>query len=276
MKTAFLQPTELVRHTTGNPNVYSSGEFVMMRSIRSIKDTIILDMVRTPQLVELGRIVLVTGGSAIFDINLQPHNLSRGDILIIPQNNYISISEVSDDFDGEIISFNRIEIEIVRCLHLHPAEEDFKRIQHYADLIWEIVQRPYDKYTIQHLQNALISDLRHLSAMHRKKVNLKLTRSRHVFQKFLDTHSIVDLPRSVKAYADYLCVSPNHLSAIVQKESGRTVMDWINAYYILKAQVILRHTDKPVYEIAEQLGFQSATFFSRFFKRETGQTPSEF
>ena len=84
------------------------------------------------------------------------------------------------------------------------------------------------------------------------------------------------LPRTVKAYADFLYVSPNHLSAIVRKESGRSVMDWLNAHCILRAQVLLRHSDLSVYEVAEQLGFQSATFFSRFFRRETGQTPSAY
>lgn len=276
MKTAFLRPLDLVKHTAGNPHVYYSGEFAMIRSLNSIRDTVILDMVRTPQLVEFGRVVLITGGTATFCINLLPYKLQRGDVLIIPQNNYISISDVTDDFDGEVISFNRIEVMMEKCAYIQPAKEDFMRIRHYVNLIWEIVQQPYDDYTLRCMQNALISDLRHLGTLHDKADTHKPTRSRLLFQKFLDIHGSISLPRSVKACADYLCVSPNHLSAIVQKESGRTVMDWLNAYCILRAQVMLRHTDTPVYEIAEQLGFQSATFFSRFFRRETGQTPSEY
>ncbi|MBR0299946.1 MAG: AraC family transcriptional regulator, partial [Bacteroidales bacterium] len=34
--------------------------------------------------------------------------------------------------------------------------------------------------------------------------------------------------------------------------------------------------DQPIFEIADRLDFQSATFFSRFFKRETGITPKEY
>lgn len=91
---------------------------------------------------------------------------------------------------------------------------------------------------------------------------------------FWPAHQCENLPRSVKSYADYLCVSPNHLSAVVQKESSLSVMSWLNAHCILKAKVTLLHTDKPMYTIAEKLGFQSATFFSIFFHRETGVTPS--
>ena len=53
-------------------------------------------------------------------------------------------------------------------------------------------------------------------------------------------------------------------------------MDWLNAHCILRAQVLLRHTDLSIYQIADTLGFQSATFFSRFFHRETGITPKEY
>ena len=105
----------------------------------------------------------------------------------------------------------------------------------------------------------------------------RLSRSEQIFQRFLDALGREQqLSRTVKAYADFLYVSPNHLSAIVRKESERSVMDWLNAHCILRAQVLLRHSDLSVCEVAERLGFQSATFFSRFFRRETGQTPSAY
>jgi AraC-like DNA-binding protein len=44
----------------------------------------------------------------------------------------------------------------------------------------------------------------------------------------------------------------------------------------LEAKRLLVHTDFPVGVIAERLGFQEATHFSKFFKRETSCTPKEF
>lgn len=103
------------------------------------------------------------------------------------------------------------------------------------------------------------------------------SRGQQLFQRFLEALGQKEsLPRTVKAYADQLCVSPNHLSAVVRQQSGRSVMDWLNAHCILRAQVLLRHTDLPIYEIADRIGFQSATFFSRFFRRETGMSPMEY
>ena len=272
-----LRPSELVNFMAGNHDVYVSGDLAIMRSLHTIKDTPIMAMVRTPQYVELGRIVTVTAGTASFSINLVPYELQAGDILVIPQHNYISIPAVSEDFDGGIISFDRSPIEFEKCAHLHPQPEDFTRICRYADLLWDVVQRPYDERTVTHLQTAMLSDLKHLYVQQTSAVASRLSRSEQIFRNFLEVlGSEEQLPRTVKAYADLLYVSPNHLSAIVRKESGRSVMDWLNAHCILRAQVLLRHTDLSVYEIAERLGFQSATFFSRFFRRETGQTPSAY
>ena len=183
---------------------------------------------------------------------------------------------MSDDFDGAIISFENSSVDIEKCIHLRLAIKDFERLHTYVDLLWITTQRPYSIKSLSYLQAALLCDIQQMEAQRQKTNPIIRSRSEELFQRFLDAHQCENLPRSVKSYADYLCVSPNHLSAVVQKESGRSVMSWLNAHCILKAKVMLLHTDKPMYIIAEELGFQSATFFSRFFHRETGVTPSNF
>ncbi len=275
-KTPSLHPNDLMKHAAGNPHVYVSGDLAILRSLHSVSATPILEMVRSPQYVELGRVVLITAGEASFDINLVPYGVKRGDILLIPQHNYISIPTVSEDFDGGIISFSHNPVEITACMHLRPEPVDFTRICHYADLLWEVVQRPYGDDTVVNLQTAMLGDIRQLYDRQGSADSADMTRSRQIFRSFMDAHRSGMLPRSVKAYAEHLCISPNHLSAVIRKESGRSVMEWINDYCILRAQVMLRHTSLPVYEIAERLGFRSATFFTRFFRRETGRTPSDY
>lgn len=274
--TTMMNPSTLMEHVKGNPHIYVSGNFAIMRSLNSAIDTRIMDMVRTPQYVMLGRIVLITAGTATFEINLIGYELKKGDVLVIPQHNYISIPVVSGDFDGVIISFENSSVEIDKCIHFHPAIEDFNRLHTYVDLLWVTTQRPYSIKSLSHLQAALLCDIQQMEAQRQKTNHMIRSRSEELFQRFLDAHQSENLPRSVKSYAEYLCVSPNHLSAVVHKESGRSVMSWLNAHCILRAKVMLLHTNKPIYIIAEELGFQSATFFSRFFHRETGITPTDF
>ena len=235
------------------------------------------EMLQTPQYIELGRIVLVTGGRATHHINLVPYETEAGDILVIPQHNYISVASLSDDYEGQMLSFGHLPVDFEKCARLHLQADDFQRIRHYVDLLWEIVHRPYDRQTVEHLETALLYDLKLLHAHQSSENTAKLSRGQRILQQFLDTIGRKDpLPRNVKAYADYLCITPNHLSAVIREQSGRSVMDWLNAHCILRAQVLLRHTDLSIYEIADTLGFQSATFFSRFFHRETGVTPKEY
>ena len=51
---------------------------------------------------------------------------------------------------------------------------------------------------------------------------------------------------------------------------------FIAARINLEAKRLLVHTDWPVALIAERLGFDEATNFSKFFKRESGATPAQF
>ena len=77
-------------------------------------------------------------------------------------------------------------------------------------------------------------------------------------------------------YADRLCITPNYLSSIVRRNSGLTVMQWINRHIIQQAKLQLKYSDLPVWQIAESLNFPNPSFFSKLFKRETSMTPGEY
>ena len=276
-KTSLLRPSFLLQQTGMSSEVYVSEDIAILHSLEPLKHISSVDMLHTPQYVELGRIVLVTSGTATYKINLLPYETQAGDVLVIPQHNYISISSLSVDYNGKMLSFGRLPIDFEKCARLRLQEDDFQRMQHYVDLLWEIVHRPYDRQAVEHLETALLYDLKLLHAHQSSDNSAKLSRGQRILQQFLDALGRKDpLPRNIKAYADHLCITPNHLSAVIREQSGRSVMDWLNAHCILRAQVLLRHTNLSIYEIADSLGFQSATFFTRFFHRETGVTPKEY
>ena len=277
VKQNTLNPSNLLQYLGRNENLYVSEDIAILRSLLPLKSSATLDALHVPQYIELGRIVLVTAGKATHSINLVPFETEAGDILVIPQHNYLSIASLSDDYDGQMLSFGRLPIDFEKCARLRLQTEDFERIGHYVDLLWEIVHRPYDRQTVEHLETALLYDLKLLHAHQSSENTAKFSRGQRILQQFLDALGRKDpLPRNVKAYADYLCITPNHLSAVIREQSGRSVMDWLNAHCVLRAQVLLRHTNLSIYEIADRLGFQSSTFFTRFFHRETGITPKEY
>ena len=73
-----------------------------------------------------------------------------------------------------------------------------------------------------------------------------------------------------------LYVTPRYLCTLIRETSGRTVMDWVNDAVLLEAKLMLCHTDKLVYQIADELYFPNPSFFCKFFRRMTGKTPNQY
>jgi len=77
-------------------------------------------------------------------------------------------------------------------------------------------------------------------------------------------------------YASMLHISAGHLSEVVKSQSGKPAIKHIHDRLVLEARRLLFHTDHSLKEIAFELGFSDASYFSRFFKRETGVTPADY
>ncbi|MEI6950009.1 AraC family transcriptional regulator [Paraflavisolibacter sp. H34] len=94
------------------------------------------------------------------------------------------------------------------------------------------------------------------------------------FQKLVDRN--FRLLRLPKEYAALLYVTPNHLNALCQDLLGKTAGEVIRDRVLLEARRLLTNAGQTVTEIAYDLNFQDNSYFNRFFKKETGQTPEEF
>lgn len=82
--------------------------------------------------------------------------------------------------------------------------------------------------------------------------------------------------REVGDYASILHISAGHLSEVVKSQSGKPAIKHIHDRVIMEARRLLFHTEGSLKEIAFDLGFADASYFNRFFKRETGSTPADY
>lgn len=80
----------------------------------------------------------------------------------------------------------------------------------------------------------------------------------------------------VRDYASLLNLSADYLSEVVKQQSGKPAIKHIHERIVLEARRLLFHTNDSLKEIAFNLGFADASYFSRFFKRETGLTPADY
>jgi len=81
---------------------------------------------------------------------------------------------------------------------------------------------------------------------------------------------------SMSDYSGMIGVTPNHLTQTVKLLTGKTSSQIIKAKQLLEIKRLLVHTNLSVSEIANQLNFEDQSYFTKFFKRETGITPIQY
>lgn len=73
--------------------------------------------------------------------------------------------------------------------------------------------------------------------------------------------------KNVSFYAQEMAMSRKHLNRIVQEVLGKTASELLSARVILEAKRLLLLNDKSAALVAEDLGYQDHSYFTRFFKR---------
>lgn len=242
-----------------------------------LQHTRFLEKEKIYQIVE-PRLVLGMDGQADICLNLQDYHLEKGCLLLLPSDTILEIKNVSDDARVVALVFREgINLTDEAVLNASPAE--FSRILRMIYLTWDILQlKPYRRKTIQNLLQSIISDIQYIKDIaDESEKHDQGTRTQDVFMQFKRlVHKYCFSERSIPFYASQLHVTPHHLSAIIRKASGQSVMYWVNRATIQEAKLLLKTNDALGYEIADQLHFSSASAFSKFFKRETGMTPKMY
>lgn len=82
--------------------------------------------------------------------------------------------------------------------------------------------------------------------------------------------------RKVSFYASRVGLSSKRLNEILKETTGVTLTEILHYSLIIQAKREIGEGEKNLKEIAFELGFSEQAYFSRFFKKHTGQTPQEF
>lgn len=81
---------------------------------------------------------------------------------------------------------------------------------------------------------------------------------------------------SASDYADLLNISPKALGKITKTHFNKTLTDLISERIVIEAKRELYLTNKPVKEIAYNLGYDDEHYFSRFFKNNADISPQTY
>jgi AraC family transcriptional activator of pobA len=91
------------------------------------------------------------------------------------------------------------------------------------------------------------------------------------FRSLLELH--LRQHRPLAFYAERLDVTADHLSRVCRSVTGLSALDLLHERMLVEARRLLAYTQAPVAEVATELGFDDAAYFSRFFARRGGQSP---
>ncbi|NOU59996.1 helix-turn-helix domain-containing protein [Marinifilum caeruleilacunae] len=182
----------------------------------------------------------------------------------------------------KIHDYTFFSYEVNEALHLSDQEKTN---------LFELLNRIQDEYSINldnYSNDLILSSLElFLNYCNRYYGRQFITRSSHnkdvlsqlesLLKDYFNTDKaeLSGIP-TVKYCAEQLHFSPNYLSDLIKKESGRSVQEHIHYRLIEKAKTKLLSTTNSVSEIATQLGFEYPQYFSKIFKSKTGVSPVEY
>ena len=92
---------------------------------------------------------------------------------------------------------------------------------------------------------------------------------------FIDEH-YMDEDISLNTAANVANVSSNHFSALFSQNMGQTFIEYLTSLRMNKAKELLRCTGMRSSEIAGEIGYKDAHYFSYLFKKTQGMTPSDY
>ena len=243
----------------------------------------------TPYILEDFRIGYIKQGTMHGVINLKEYTITAGHIVFITPGTIVEPIDISDDF---LIMGMGVHSDLFHIAHsgklpelfsgkqkngiLAICEEEGIVLDHMFRMLYEIVVTQESDEVTNHIIAAITTYYNNIFARH-QTTQPSIHASGDIFDRFLRlVNEHCGEQHHIAFYADKVCLTERYLSTVVRQTSGITAKEWIDKAIITKAKVMLRHSNKSVAQIADNLHFPTDSFFCKYFKRLTGCTPQEY
>lgn len=246
---------------------------------------------------EMIMMVYCTKGRLQCECNGKVHNAKAGDVVICVPNVVWENVMVSPDFDSKVvgvsykasmqnIQMNHDFLELFKYIIINPVIHlDIERqdtFLKYYSIIRHKIQHPHGYFHKEIMHSLLQSTIYELFAIITPYVEYtdgggSLKQGTLVFRRFMELLVANNgKMKSVKTYAEELCITPKYLSSICKSVSGRTALEWIHDYTVKAIEQYLRRSNLSIKEISERLEFPNLSFFGKFTKNHLGQSPTQY
>lgn len=234
-------------------------------------------------------IVLIDSGSITYKLDLQDITITDGDLLFAMPNQIFIPPAKNDNLKYFKILFDENTLALLpqrfpflvnplnsQTITLdNAAKERVRKVFEILNQILYTEEHLTDSEIILAYLNLLLSELN--SAYFKNEtvdiVNTNLSKFVE-FKLMVETH-LTEQP-SINTIAEKLALTTNSLYRLVKEYSGTSPKDFFTNRLMIEAQRKLRYSNLSVKELAYELGFNDADYFSRLFKKSTGKSVTDF
>ncbi|MBQ9645680.1 MAG: AraC family transcriptional regulator [Prevotella sp.] len=281
----ILEPHHAMMHE----HFYIDGQLAIVRGFAEVMRFIIRQ--DPPFYIDDCRLGIVIRGEVRVNLNLVEKSFTPGMLIFIGPGSIISPVRLSPDLEicGVAISadfplpfahgqrpqaFNGQR----RDFQLQASQADANSAKLILDALWHLVhQKDYNPQaaacliaSLMHLYDGLFHQYTHRQTDAR-------SREKTVFDRFIYlVNQHAQREHHIAFYAEKMCLTERYLGTVVRQASGTTAKEWIDRAIITRIKVELRHTDKTIARISDEMGFPNTSFFCKYFKRLTSKTPTEY
>lgn len=239
-------------------------------------------------------IILCTGGRKELQINFADYMLTPGSLAFIYPNSMWRPLATSSDFEAHYFSIQGtsakewnafIDLDTVFSLSSYIAKHPHTQLSldetlvmtQYLNLLKSRYEADAQAIIIRFILSAFTLELNRIFTAREKSDRSKISRQEDILWKFLTLlKQYHQEERTVNFYADKMCISPKHLSSVIKQMSHKTAHELIADFVTMTAKRLLKTTTMSIQEISDELNFANQSFFGKFFKQNTGQSPSAY
>lgn len=231
---------------------------------------------------------LIEEGTCKISIDFEEHEYHQGNIVVIQPgqvHHYLSVGNAKSyvlmvdntyihDNDKQIFEEYVLNHSIIIC-----DENSLCELKHLFQILKTRMQQEdveAHKGIIKNLSLAIVSIMAHHARVCQKSKEeyhryMKITLH---FRKLIKKEN--HLYHSASYYAELLHLSPAYLNEAIKSITGFNTSQNIQNEVTLRAKRMLVYTSQSIQEIADTLGFEDYAYFSRYFTKAVGISPSLF
>ncbi|WP_162845402.1 helix-turn-helix domain-containing protein [Labilibaculum antarcticum] len=235
-------------------------------------------------------LIYITEGVLNIKVGYSDYTICQSELLIIQPFKPYSIEKESSNAKGIILQITAdgmigtmgshsliFNLDILETWSRSKYSID-KKLSHFIENIFERIYLEYcgginNLMLVNAYAITLILELNGISK-NLSKFNSAAIDLTHRFKKEVYNRLEINLP--ISEYAKHLSVTPNHLNKSIKLVTGESTSSLLSKIKLTEAKYLLFMAELTIADIADKLGFDDSSYFSRFFKKHEGISPVEY